>query len=250
MIFVNRHRIIQNSEVVKDPTKYWYIEKYVYGVLKETLEIPLGTSTKFTSIDSGYSDDSFYGWSISSTSTARTFTNTASYSNTTAAVKNNLDENNTLKIYAIYAYNVKSSIFGGKNMSVTDGKSTISETWYVNKDCDISFYGYDRYTYSGSGGSGTAYNPISVNITTYNNITNTESTTTLTLAYSSGTITKTLAANTKINFSIRSYDYNSSTTGGRYYEYLNINVVRPSGNQDANLGFYTLSTSYRVLSHT
>lgn len=250
MIFVNRHRIIQNSGVIKDPTKYWYIEKYVYGVLKETLEIPLGTRTKFTSIDSGYSDDSFYGWSIRSTSTARTFTNTASYSNTTVAVKNNLDENNTLKIYAIYAYNVKSRIFDGKNMSVTDGESTISETWYVNKDCNISFYGYDKHTYSDSGGSGTAYNPISVNITTYNNITNTESTTTLTLTYSSGTITKTLAANTKINFSIRSYVHSSSTGGGRFSEYLNINVVRPSGNQDANLGFYTLSTSYRVLSHT
>lgn len=250
MIFVNRHRIIQNSGVIKDPTKYWYVEKYVYGVLKETLEIPLKTSTKFTSIDSGYDDDTFYGWSIDGSSTRVTFNSKSTYKNTTSSVKKYLDSENTIKLYAIYSYNVKSSIFDEKNMSVTDGKSTISGTWYVNKDCDVSFYGYNKHTYSGIGGSGTAYNPISVNITTYNNITNTESTTTLTLTYSSGTTTKTLAANTKINFSIRSYDHNSSTGGGRYSEYLNINVVRPSGNHDVNLGFYMLSTSYRVLSHT
>ena len=39
MIFVNRRRILKNeSGIVKDPTKYWYIEKYVYGKLKETVE--------------------------------------------------------------------------------------------------------------------------------------------------------------------------------------------------------------------
>ena len=104
MIFVNRRRIIQNSGIAKDPTKYWYIEKYVYGKLKETVEVPLGTGTTFGSIDSGYSDDTFYGWSISSTSTKRTFTATTKYKNTTTAVKNALDSENTLKIYAIYKY--------------------------------------------------------------------------------------------------------------------------------------------------
>lgn len=104
MIFVNRRRIIQNSGIVKDPTKYWYIEKYVYGKLKETVEVPLGTGTTFGTMDSGYSDDTFYGWSISSTSTTRTFTATTTYKNTTNNVKNNLDAENTLKIYAIYKY--------------------------------------------------------------------------------------------------------------------------------------------------
>ena len=104
MIFINRKRIIQNSEIIKDPTKYWYIEKYVYGKLKETVEVPLGTGTTFKAIDSGYSDDTFYGWSINSTSTTRKFTATTTYKNTTTAVKNNLDDTNTLKIYAIYKY--------------------------------------------------------------------------------------------------------------------------------------------------
>ena len=108
MIFVNRRRIIQNSGIVKDPTKYWYIEKYVYGVLKETVEIALGSGTTFGSIDSGYSDDTFYGWSVSSTSTTRTFTSTSSYKNTTTNVKNNLDDTNTLKIYAVYSYTTTS----------------------------------------------------------------------------------------------------------------------------------------------
>lgn len=101
MIFINRKRI---NNARKDTSKFWYVEKYVYGVLKETVEIPLGTSTTFSSISSDNSSDTFYGWSISSTSTTRTFTNTTSYSNTTTAVKNNLDENNTLKIYAVYSY--------------------------------------------------------------------------------------------------------------------------------------------------
>lgn len=104
MIFVNRRRIIQNSGIVKDPTKYWYIEKYVYGKLKETVEVPLGTGTTFGSIDSGYSDDTFSGWSINSTSTTRTFNATSTYKNTTTNVKNNLDAEKTLKIYAVYKY--------------------------------------------------------------------------------------------------------------------------------------------------
>lgn len=104
MIFVNRRRIKQNSGIVKDPTKYWYIEKYVYGVLKETVEIALGSGTTFGTMNSGYSDDTFYGWSVSSTSTKRTFNSTTTYKNTTTAVKNNLDSENTLKIYAIYKY--------------------------------------------------------------------------------------------------------------------------------------------------
>ena len=104
MIFVNRRRIKQNSGIVKDPTKYWYIEKYVYGKLKETVEVPLGTGTTFGTMDSGYSDDTFSGWSINSTSTKRTFNATTKYKNTTTEVKNNLDAEKTLKIYAVYKY--------------------------------------------------------------------------------------------------------------------------------------------------
>ena len=137
MIFVNRRRIIQNSGVVKDPTKYWYIEKYVYGVLKETVEIALGSGTTFGSIDSGYSDDTFYGWSISSTSTTRTFTSTNTYKNTTTAVKNNLDSENTLKIYAIYSY--KQTTWSVSNSKIyTDGKLELE----VYEDGNAIFGGY------------------------------------------------------------------------------------------------------------
>ena len=127
MIFVNRRRIKQNSGIVKDPTKYWYIEKYVYGVLKETVEIALGSGTTFGSIDSGYSDDTFYGWSVSSTSTKRTFTSTSSYKNTTTNVKNNLDSENTLKIYAIYKYTETTwSVFNSEVFSCTPGDNADS----------------------------------------------------------------------------------------------------------------------------
>ena len=88
MIFLNRKRTPLKQKTEKDPSKYWYVEKYVYGVLKETVEIPLGTGTKFTAIESGYEDDTFYGWSKASTSTTRTFTATTTYKNTTTSVKN------------------------------------------------------------------------------------------------------------------------------------------------------------------
>ena len=103
MIFINRRRML-NNKIIKDPSKYWYIEKYVYGKLVETVEVALGTGTTFGSIDSGFWDDTFYGWSINSTSTSRTFNATTTYINTVRIVKNNLDDTNTLKIYAIYSY--------------------------------------------------------------------------------------------------------------------------------------------------
>ena len=137
MIFVNRRRIIQNSGIVKDPTKYWYIEKYVYGKLKETVEVPLGTGTTFGSIDSGYSDDTFYGWSINSTSTTRKFTATTTYKNTTTAVKNNLDSENTLKIYAIYKYTETTwSVSNSEVFSCTPSDNAESE--FVPKSYTIS----------------------------------------------------------------------------------------------------------------
>ena len=151
MIFLNRRR---SPNKIKNPSKYWYIEKYVYGVLKETVEIPLGTSTTFSSISSGNSSDTFYGWSISSTSTTRTFTNTTSYSNTTTNVKNNLDENNTLKIYAVYSYSTtesRSTIEGSSN-------SNNPKTLTVSEDSTAVFGGYIQHTSGFSGPSGANVN--------------------------------------------------------------------------------------------
>lgn len=104
MIFLNRRRTPLKQEATKDPSKYWYVEKYVYGVLKDTVEIPLGTGIKFTGIESGYDDDWFEGWSKSSTSTARTFNITTTYKNTTTTIKNLLDSDNTIKLYGVYRY--------------------------------------------------------------------------------------------------------------------------------------------------
>lgn len=144
MIFINRKRI---NNAGKDTSKFWYVEKYVYGVLKETVEIPLGTSTTFSSISSSNSSDTFYGWSISSTSTTRTFTNTTSYSNTTTNVKNNLDENNTLKIYAVYSYSV-TEISENTITSSRDG-TTIS----VARSETAVFGGYHVHVEASSGAS-------------------------------------------------------------------------------------------------
>ena len=176
MIFVNRKRIVQDSGIVKEPTKYWYIEKYVYGKLKETVEVPLGTGTTFGTMDSGYSDDTFYGWSVNSTSTTRKFTATTKYKNTTSAVKNNLDDTNTLKIYAIYKYTetheeeqstsvrlecsqsnytiiVKDAIVGTK-YSVYEQEATISQNTIHNSDGSVVYgpsFGYSREVLLSSG---------------------------------------------------------------------------------------------------
>ena len=123
MIFINRKRIKNNQ---KDVSKYWYVEKYVYGILKETVEIPLGTGIAFESIDSGYDDDTFYGWSLASDSTSISFYSTGTYSNTTNAVKKNLDENNTLKLYAVYRYN--ETYISSKEYYSNDHLGTINVT--------------------------------------------------------------------------------------------------------------------------
>lgn len=104
MIFLNRRRSPLKDKIIKDPSKYWYIEKYVYGELKETVEVPLGEGTTFTSIESGYLDDTFACWSSNSTRTVNDFSATLTYTNTTTSVKNLLDSENTIKIYAVYYY--------------------------------------------------------------------------------------------------------------------------------------------------
>ena len=175
MIFVNRRRIIQNSGIVKDPTKYWYIEKYVYGKLKETIEVPLGTGTTFGTMDSGYSDDTFHGWSIDSTSTTRKFTATTTYKNTTTAVKNNLDSENTLKIYAIYKYTETTwSVSNGAVFSCTPSDNSAdsngaSKDYTVSievaEDSTAKFGGYTFSIY----GNGSSAPSITYSDLTYNN---------------------------------------------------------------------------------
>ena len=177
MIFVNRRRIIQNSGVVKDPTKYWYIEKYVYGVLKETVEVPLGTGTTFGTMDSGYSDDTFYGWSIDSTSTTRKFTATTTYKNTTTAVKNNLDSENTLKIYAIYKYTETTwSVYNGEVFSCTPSDNSAdpngaAKSYTVSievaEDSTAKFGGYTFNIYGTA--SATSSPSVTFSDLTYNN---------------------------------------------------------------------------------
>ena len=180
MIFVNRRRIKQNSGIVKDPTKYWYIEKYVYGVLKETVEIALGSGTTFGSIDSGYSDDTFYGWSVSSTSTTRTFTSTNTYKNTTTAVKNNLDSENTLKIYAIYKYtettwsvsNSKVYTDGELELEVYEDGNAIFGGYVITPGSATSSATFESLTFGSSGNSipGATIDgvPVTGTVNTYN----------------------------------------------------------------------------------
>lgn len=160
---------IRRGVVYKDPSQYWYIEKYVYGVLKEIIEIALGAGTTFSAIDSGYDDDTFYGWSISNTSTTRTFTNTTTYKNTTTAVKNALDDENTLKIYAIYKYTsieTKSTTEDSGILDIGNNTYTITVTNVVAGTSYVAYTNSVKSIEQGRQSTGSAVNYFP--IVTYN----------------------------------------------------------------------------------
>lgn len=134
----------------KDPSKYWYIEKYVYGKLVETVRVNLGSGTTFGSVDSGVTGDTFFAWSIDSTSTTRTFYPTRTYKNTDSNVKKYLDSENTLKIYAIYSYSEQTETTA--SISSANG---VSQSVTVKLAGTVKFTGYYRYyKYGVSNGSG------------------------------------------------------------------------------------------------
>lgn len=232
MILVNRKRI---NKFEKDTDNYWYVEKYVYGVLKEVLEIPLGTSTTFTSIASGYSDDTFYGWSVGSTVASRTFTNTASYSNTTTAVKNNLDEYNTLKIYAVYGYTTYGSMSSGGAYSST-AYHINTYNFYVHNDATFTFKG--NRVKSGGNISGSYSYSYGIDVVISGNTrssitTNSDGTTVSSIIIKSGS---------HIEFSLDGSIYSSSSGGYGNTSKLTISVSTAS--------YSTYSISYRVTSHS
>ena len=239
MIFVNRRRIIQNSGVVKDPTKYWYVEKYVYGVLQETLEIPLGTGTTFGSIDSGYSDDTFYGWSKSSTSTTRTFTATTTYKNTTTAVKNALDSENTLKIYAIYKYTENTSVNGYKESYVSSATITFPSNGTA------TFYGFHS-TVSTGATSGTITTLKNNGTAPYVKIGST---------YVSGSLNSYRVSTGKGTWVVNTGTYiTKNITSGQTITLMGTNVGNQSGFQYMDLigcvyNYTETTTKYRVSSH-
>lgn len=69
---------------------------YVYGTLTETLNVPKGSSINLPSkVDSGYSDDTFYGYSTTSTSTTRTYTGGQT-----------IIPSDDMNLYCIYSYSI------------------------------------------------------------------------------------------------------------------------------------------------
>lgn len=238
MIFLNRRRTPLKQEATKDPSKYWYIEKYVYGELKETVEVPLGTGAKFTAIESGYDDDTFYGWSKTSTSTTRTFNTTTSYKNTTTTVKNLLDSENTLKIYAVYSYDFV-NLFNYKEFSAVG--NNVNCALYTTQDVVISFCGY-QYTNSTSK---IGYDAVEVKIQPPNGTTVTfEVETHDGYNLMTNTIDKTITEGSKIIFTLYANRWSSQASGGEITSYMKIKDTT------GNSSLYTLVQKYRVISHT
>lgn len=239
MIFINHKRIIQNSGV-KDPTNYWYIEKYVYGVLKETVEVPLGTGTTFSAIDSGYDDDTFYGWSISSTSNARKFNNTSSYSNTTTAVKNNLDENNTLKLYAVYSYYEYGTPLSSE--ALIENTSSISYSFRVMTSGTFYFTGRTITTGQNVSGSVSSSSGISIDIYdasdkhTCSFTTNKDGSTKYSIYIEAGH---------RFSFTLK-----GGSESGQYYSVNHSSSLSINTNRDEGTFSYFTGPYYRVESHT
>ena len=235
MIFINRRRML-NNKIIKDPSKYWYVEKYVYGVLKETVEVALGSGTTFGSIDSGVEGDTFYGWSINSTSTKSTFNATTTYKNTVAIVKNNLDAENTLKIYAIYKYTELTSTSSTSKVSTTShAKLVVSRTgtaifggYYKSISGESSQSSSPTEYYSSTSLAGRAYinsDPVTGTVNTGNG-----NTTTIRAKVNEGDIIELNGQ----------YDDNSHPISHGTYVDIYMHCV------ECTVPHYTTKTSYRV----
>lgn len=249
MIFLNRKRTSLQQETEKDPSKYWYVEKYVYGVLKETVEIPLGTGTKFTAIESGYEDDTFYGWSIGSTNTTSAFNTTSTYKNTATSVKKYLDSENTIKLYAVYKYNVielKNTVEINLGASST---STYSKKYEYATVCSgtFRFYGYTEHTGSGVGGSTYDLEGLTFAVT-YSDGLGHQQTENFSIKNTKGSyVDKRYPAGSHIKFTLTGYHYSTSTAGGQYISYAKIDDITNAH----QLSLYDCNNfAYRVESHT
>ena len=231
MIFLNRRR---SPNRIKNPSKYWYVEKYVYGELKETVEVPLGTSTTFSAIDSGYDDDTFYGWSVSGTNTTISFNNTSSYSNTTDAVKNNLDENNVLRIYAVYRYYTSGTTYISKSAvpssTSQDNHVSYSGRYKAAGNGTLTVSGYVYYEHGDSSGITRGYGSVSVSVngTSYS-------------ANKDASCSVSINTGDVVEYYISGY-YQGGSVGGMAESYITIS---------SSVVLYDLSyPSYRVSSHT
>lgn len=159
-VFYKNPQLLLNTTFQKDPTKYWYVEKYVHGNLVETIEVELGTGTAFGKTSSRQNPtDTFYGWSLNQDSTSSSFNSTTTYKNTATKVKSSLDENKTLKIYAIFKYQEKTigQTIETFKSTVTGADETETITFSVTalKDGDYSITASHKnitITSNGSGG--------------------------------------------------------------------------------------------------
>ena len=247
MIFLNRRRTIISTDapIIKDPSKYWYVEKYIYGELKETVEIPLGTGTKFTGIESGYEDDWFEGWSKSSTSTTRTFNITTSYKNTTTSVKNLLDSDNTIKLYGVYRYNTRTT----KNSSSMSGNTTWK--YIAQEDSTLTLSGkYTVTTYTYVNGSLTNTSTTSSDVTFYIYDVNGSQKQKISTGKSTSKKVVDVVAGDKIAIKTIFQDnrpYNTTNPPSGNYD-----VTESTASINSTGYMYNLMTSpkYRVISHT
>ena len=248
MIFINRHRIIQNSGVIKDPTKYWYIEKYVYGVLKETVEVPLGTGTKFTGVESGYIDDEFAGWSKTSTSTTRTFNVNSTYKNTTTSVKSLLDSENTIKIYAVYQ--IYTAGTNGKSFNLSG--NAIKHKLVATEDATLTLSGYKDIT-EVTVSNGVGGQAITSNEGVIFSVFNVDGTKkeAITTGKNSNKTTDVIAGEM---VTVSTVSYSSIPSGGNGVPsdgtYSAVHSVSVKVSSTGEMQYYKTSNKYRVASHT
>lgn len=247
MIFLNRRRTPLKQKTTKDPSKYWYVEKYVYGVLKETVEVALGEGIKFTGVESGYIDDEFAGWSKTSTSTTRTFNTTTTYKNTTTAVKKLLDSENTIKLYAVYrVYTVSTN---GKSFSLSG--NGIKHKLVATEDATLTLSGYEHKTIetvsNGTGSTTTRDDEVVFNIFNVDGTKKEAITTGKNSNKTTDVITGEIVEVSTVNYSNLPSGGNGVPSDGTYYAANSVSVKVSSTGE---MQYYKTSTKYRVASHT
>ena len=130
------------ANITRDITKYWYIEKYVYGKLIEVKQVSLDTTSgvRITAATSGDASDTFEGWSVDPDSVSIAFADpTVYYNYKSADVQKYIDSStNTLKVYAVFSYSARIVTNEDIYLSAYNGH-IISRTFTVAKSSTIGY---------------------------------------------------------------------------------------------------------------
>ena len=105
------------------------INVYSYGVLKKTLSVQEGLSVTLGAITPSYSDDTFYGYSTSASSTTRAYSDTSK-----------VTPHGVLNLYAIYSYTYQVESTDASSVSANSGSEEKRGTITISSNGTLKCY--------------------------------------------------------------------------------------------------------------